>query len=97
MSSDEDGADLMASFKKGKGSGPSRTRKEPSVSPGMFFSEDESSATEGGASAVNQRRPTRKVAVAVRVPPMQHPRSEYTYHEPKETAERILREYARKG
>jgi hypothetical protein len=95
MSSDEDSSDLMASFKRGNGSA-SAMRKQASVSPGMFFSEEESSAGENHAPTLRHQAGNRRVAVAVKVPPVRN-RSDYTYYEPKQVVHRILREYTRKG
>ena len=95
MSSDEDGSDLMASFKRGKGSAAA-TRKQASVSPGMFFSEDESSGGENDAPGSRPRTADRRVAVCVKVPAVRN-RSEYTYYEPKTIVDRVLREFTRKG
>jgi hypothetical protein len=92
MSSDEDGAELMAAFKKGGRSAPPKPR-QPSVSPGMFISED--SSTE--ESPMN---PTpslfRRVAVAVRVKPIKN-REDYAFYELKDEVARVLREFRLKG
>ncbi|RAR04447.1 chromodomain-helicase-dna-binding protein 4 [Stemphylium lycopersici] len=100
MSSDEDSAALMASFKK-KSSGESKVNatplwparqspKQASSSPGALFSKD--------GSVVHVQAPPRKRRMLnVRIPPVTINRAEYTYFEPKEV-KRILREFmGRKG
>ncbi|CAI6326909.1 unnamed protein product [Periconia digitata] len=91
MSSDGDGASLMATF-QGKGK-PTTTRRQKSFSPGDFFSDQSSAAEE-----LQQKRKTmpRRKLIAVRVSPIRN-RHEYTYHEPKETVEKVYREYDRDG
>jgi len=98
MSSEEDGADLMASFQMGarpsaKAKTSPGTTKQPSFSPGAFVSEQ--SSGEYGAQSRAPRASVRKV-VAVKATPVRN-RSQYKYYEPKETVESILREYRKRG
>jgi chromodomain-helicase-DNA-binding protein 4 len=106
MSSDDDASDLMAAFKKGAPKGapkgavtqaPGRAsrqapppRKQASFSPGQFISDDES--REGDIPPTTR---VRKV-VAVRAAPVRN-RSEYTYYEPEDAVEHIVREFQRRG
>lgn len=104
MSSDDDGSVLMAAFKKGAASkkdlGRSASRQAPSprkqasFSPGQFISDDESEDADKGASmptAISVRK-----AIAVRAAPVRN-RSEYTYYEPQDTVENIVREFQKNG
>jgi chromodomain-helicase-DNA-binding protein 4 len=94
MSSDDDGADLMASFKKGERVKPSPRAQEPqSFSPSNFISDQSS-----GDDAASKRSPVvARKAVAVRAAPVRN-RSEYKYYEPvEEKLAKILREYSHKG
>ncbi|KAF2465544.1 uncharacterized protein BDR25DRAFT_346076 [Lindgomyces ingoldianus] len=99
MSSSDDGAELMATFKSmsRKHNAATPSRKQPSMSPGLFISDE--SSTGGKETAIQMARPLKHVtrkAVAVQVTPVQN-RKEYTYYEPKDSVEQILREYTRKG
>lgn len=85
----------MASFKKGSRAAPSPKRKEASVSPGMFFSDD-SSVGDEDTTSWSAENIERRVAIAVRAAPVKN-REEYTYYEPKDGVDQILREYRRKG
>ncbi|KAF2690124.1 hypothetical protein K458DRAFT_290576 [Lentithecium fluviatile CBS 122367] len=98
MSSEDDGADLMAAFKKSgrttpKPNAPPRTAQHSTFSPGNFVSE-QSSGDDG------PRKPAPRVGVrklvAVRVLPVRN-RHDYTFYEPKETVESIVREFQKKG
>jgi hypothetical protein len=98
MSSEEDGADLMASFKKGshpntKAKTPPLRAKRPSFSPSGFVSEQSS-----GEDELQSRAPQANVrrAVAVKVMPVRN-REQYTYYAPKEALKSIVREYQGKG
>lgn len=91
MSSDEDGAALMASFKSGRPRAPSLKKKQ-AFSPSNFVS-DQSSADE---VAPQRTRPVRRKAVAVKVPPIRN-KHEYTYYPPQEEVARILREFDKHG
>ena len=95
MSSDEDAADLMESFKKGARTTPTPpTRKQPSVSPGMFFS-DESSADDEVISQDTSSGTARRL-LAVQLPPVRSKKG-FVYYEPREEIEAIVLEYSRKG
>ncbi|KAF2130237.1 hypothetical protein P153DRAFT_430497 [Dothidotthia symphoricarpi CBS 119687] len=96
MSSEEDGVDLMAAFKKGgrkstrsSTAAPPELSKRASFSPGDFFS-DQSSGGDDDTIQVVLPAATRR-AVCVRVRPVQD-KDEYTYYEPQDEVERILRE-----
>lgn len=95
MSSSEDEANLMASFKRPNRSAAPPKRKETSVSPAMFFSDD-NSAGDNNATSQRSSHGAPKFAVAVRARPLRN-RDEFTYYEPKEEIERILREFSRRG
>lgn len=100
MSSDDDPAELMASFKRNgaptvQAATPSPRRKQPSVSPEIPLSE-QASARSMGSADLPKPNASRRVAVAVRVPPIRNP-EEYTYYEPKVEVEHILRECSRRG
>jgi hypothetical protein len=106
MSSSDDGSDLVAAFKKGPPKGavkqaPGRAsgqapppRKQTSFSPRQFISDDESGEGDRRTS-IPFTTSTRK-AIAVRVTPVRN-RSEYTYYEPQDAVENIVREFQRKG
>ncbi|KAF2642782.1 hypothetical protein P280DRAFT_506129 [Massarina eburnea CBS 473.64] len=93
MSSDDDGADLMAAFKKdGRGKPTPRTRERTSFSPGNFISDQSS-----GEDDLVAKRPApavKRKAVAVRPSPVRN-RHEYTYYAPVVTAEKIIREISK--
>lgn len=108
MSSDDDGSDLVAAFKKGAPKGavkqaPKRAsgqapppHKQASFSPRQFISDNESGEGEGeGGTSIPFTTSTRK-AIAVRAAPVRN-RSEYTYYEPRDAVENIVRELQRKG
>ncbi|KAF2706482.1 hypothetical protein K504DRAFT_459785 [Pleomassaria siparia CBS 279.74] len=116
MSSDEDGSDLMAAFKKGS----AKTTKTPSKAPAKaakatttraakepsprrkhasFLPEQSISDESSGDKPASRKQgspPSVRKAIVVRAPPVRN-RSEYTYYEPKDTVENIVREYSRKG
>ncbi|KAF2193813.1 hypothetical protein K469DRAFT_712645 [Zopfia rhizophila CBS 207.26] len=96
MSSDEDGAGLMEAFQsRGSRNAAPRARKLASVSPGMFISDESSAAEEDTSNFVSQSsKPVARKLVAVRVPPVRN-RHEYTYYEPEESVEKVLREFRR--
>lgn len=94
MSSDDDGAGLMASFKR-SGQSAAPHRQQASFSPTDFFS-DVSSDAENPAMTESSTHTNRRVAIAVRVSPLRD-LDEYTYYEPKDEVERIVREFQRKG
>jgi chromodomain-helicase-DNA-binding protein 4 len=99
MSSDEDGATLMAAFKKKgtrKAVSPPRTeveatRVEDSVSDNTVEAEE----AEAEKEPTPKLPPTRR-AVCVRVKPVSN-RDDYVYYDPVEEVEEIVKEYSRKG
>ncbi|KAF1833747.1 hypothetical protein BDW02DRAFT_370542 [Decorospora gaudefroyi] len=100
MSSDEDGAALMAAFKKKSprrksSATPLRPAKQAFFSPGALFSEDGSAEELGDSIAVQTPPPRRRIA-ALRVSPVRN-REEYTYYEPKDEVEGIIREFSKRG
>jgi hypothetical protein len=96
MSSDEDGATLMAAFKKKgarKSAPPPRTEVE--ATPG------EESLSDHNAEAEAEKEPTPKPpisrrAVCVRVKPVNN-RDDYVYYDPAEEVEEIVKEYSKEG
>jgi chromodomain-helicase-DNA-binding protein 4 len=104
MSSDDDPSALMAAFKKGappkkvlesRASRPaSPPRKQASSSPGQSILADESGNRNGGTGI--QPVTLARKAVAVVVAPVRN-RAEYTYYEPQDTVDNIVREFQRKG
>jgi hypothetical protein len=95
MSSDEDGAELMAAFKKN--AGPKATPLDKAQSHGPV---EESTATHNSEPGRSRSReePTSKTrrALCVRVRPVLD-RDAYTYFEPEDEVEEILREFSRRG
>ncbi|KAF2258008.1 hypothetical protein CC78DRAFT_538119 [Lojkania enalia] len=97
MRSDDDNVDHIAAFRSAKPKYPPRTREQPSVSPGMFMTEESSSADVESTSYRSPRvNPTKRKVVAVRVPPVRN-REEFVYYEPKKSVRGILREFQRQG
>jgi chromodomain-helicase-DNA-binding protein 4 len=104
MSSDDDPSALMAAFKKGappkkvlesRASRPAPPpRKQASSSSGQSILADESGNKNGGTSIQTVTLPRK--AVAVVVTPVRN-RAEYTYYEPQDTVDNIVREFQRKG
>jgi chromodomain-helicase-DNA-binding protein 4 len=98
MSTDEDSADIMASFKKGtlaqgNKKNPLQTPKQASLSTGDYVSEQ----SLGGDERATQTSPANvRKLVAVKPLPVRD-RDQYTYYEPKETVESIIREFQQKG
>ena len=94
MSSDDDGAQLMATFKRnsGRNAAPLKVAERPATSPGEFISEN-SSGAEDGTSRSDSTRARR--ALCVRVKPIDR-KDEYVYYEPRDEVEGILREYSKK-
>jgi hypothetical protein len=96
-SSDEDGVMLMAAFKKGgqtEGNSPMRKQESALVEKNTFNRMSREDTSSEGSPP--QPRQFKRALVAVNVPPVRR-RHEYTYYEPKETVERILRESRRQG
>jgi hypothetical protein len=97
MSSEEDGAQLMATFKRknDRKATPPQTAVPSAFSPGAFISEQSTPADEDVSSV--QPQPRTRRAICVRVKPIAN-KAEYTYIEPRDEVEGILREfYGRRG
>jgi hypothetical protein len=96
MSSDEDGVELMAAFKRNgtrKSAQPS-TEAPSSFVAGDSISEPTPTAEEDRIESHIPSGPRR--ALCVRIPPVDN-QSEYVYYEPAEEVEEIIREFSRKG
>jgi hypothetical protein len=96
MSSDDDGAELMAAFKSrgARKAAPPKIAEQPAQSPEASAS-GHNSEGESGRSLSNTSRTRR--ALCVRVEPIDD-KEEYVYYEPKDEVEGILREFSkRKG
>ncbi|KAI4908327.1 hypothetical protein J4E90_008952 [Alternaria incomplexa] len=105
MSSDEDGAALMAAFKKKPPPGPKANaalstprpapEREASNSPATMSVQDD--MDEELTMHVNIP-PRKRRAVCVRIPSAKVKKAEYKYYEPQDEVEKILREFSgRKG
>ncbi|KAF1912720.1 PHD/FYVE-zinc-finger like domain-containing protein [Ampelomyces quisqualis] len=96
MSSDEDGAALMAAFKQSGSRKAARlpSRQRPSKSPDVGMPERSSTGDGDGSQAEESRGPRR--AIHVRIKPVRD-RHAFTYYEPQEEVEDILREFKRRG
>ncbi|KAG9187335.1 hypothetical protein G6011_05206 [Alternaria panax] len=102
MSSDEDGAALMAAFKK-KPAG----RKQSAPLPAPASEASDSTATmslqdniDDNLGTIHVETPPRKRrALCVRIPQKHVKKTEYKYYEPEDEVERVLREFSvgRKG
>jgi len=93
MSSDEESAALMAAFRT-EGAG-SALAKNTSFSPSAPLANNHS---DGDDNAVRANIPPRKQRVlCVRVPTVKINTADYTYYEPVNEVETILREFAGKG
>ncbi|KAE8862308.1 hypothetical protein PTNB29_04870 [Pyrenophora teres f. teres] len=93
MSSDKDGAALMAVFKKND---TRRTLpKETSFSPRALSTTISSDADDNAMTA--NALPQKQRALCVRVSPTKINTAEYKYYEPVDEVETILREFAAKG
>ncbi|KAL1801572.1 hypothetical protein ACET3X_001914 [Alternaria dauci] len=96
MSSDEDGAALMAAFKK-KPAGPKRSAPqaapttEASDSPAAVFSEGD--MDDDLETLHIEIPPRRRRAVCVRIPQKHIRKADYKYFEPKDEVEKVLREF----
>jgi hypothetical protein len=96
MSSDEDGVALMASFKQKGSRKPAQVPSRQRASRSSEIAMSEQSATiDGGNSQSEEVRLPRR-AIGVRASPV-HDREEFTYYEPQEEIECIVREFKRKG
>jgi hypothetical protein len=96
MSSDEDGAELMAAFKRNgaQKSAQSPTEALSSFVAGDVITEPTLEAEEDRIESHDPSRPRR--ALYVRAKPVDN-ESEYIYYEPAEEVEEIIREFSRKG
>jgi hypothetical protein len=95
MSSDEDGAELMAAFKR---NGARKPAQESTNVPSSTVAGDSTSAStptpEDRIESHDVPMPRR--ALCVRVKPVDK-ESEYVYYEPAEEAEEVIREFSRRG
>ena len=98
MSSDEDGAALMAAFKKNGASKAGAASAKPTTRPAVSSPSTVSgNVSEEEGDIVNVESPPRTRRLAyVRAPPVRNKR-EYTYYEPQDEILAIEREYSRRG
>lgn len=99
MSSDEDSAALMAAFKKR--TAPKSMPNPTLMQPARQLSGAASSPLAVSSSDIEsvicvQKSPVRRKLQCVRIPPVRINRAEYTYFEPIEEVERIVREISGK-
>jgi hypothetical protein len=101
MSSDEDGAALMAAFKK-KPTGPKSAAPQPV--PAMAASNSPATMSQPSDSDEHldtihiEPPPRKRTAAFVRIPQKKVKKTEYKYYEPEDEVESILREFfGRKG
>lgn len=97
MSSEEDSARLIANFKKrgGRNAAPPRTPAPSAFSPGAFISGNSTLGDDDASPARSVPRTRR--AICVRPKPIAN-KEEYTYIEPRDEVDGILREFnGRKG
>lgn len=93
MSSDEDGAALMAAFRK---KDTSDALEKHTTSPPRAQSTNNYSS--GDRTTMRARTPLQKQrALCVRVPAVKINTADYTYYEPVDEVETIVREFAGKG
>ena len=93
MSSDEDTAALMAAFKKNGAAKPKSNASwmQPEAQPPKQVSS-------GDESIIHiQTPPTRRRLLCVRIPPVKINRAEYTYYEPKDEVQCIMREFSERN
>jgi hypothetical protein len=93
MSSDDDGAQLMAAFQR-KDSRKAVPPTEPSRIASPVEPAEPNQDVEATSKDVEEPRVRR--AVCVRVKPVSN-RDEYVYYEPAEEVEEIVKEYSRRG
>lgn len=96
MSSDDDGAHLMAAFKR-KGA----RKSAPPPTAEVEATPVEDSLSDHAVEAEAERGPTPKLpatrkAVCVRVKPVSN-RDDYVYYKPAEEVQEIVKQYAKKG
>lgn len=98
MSSDEDGSELMAAFKKKDDrkliTARPKSPEPAAFSPGNFISDDGSGGEEHVTTVASL--PKSRRAVCVRPSPIRN-KHNYTYYEPQDEVHSILREFTRKG
>lgn len=105
MSSDEDGAALMAAFKRKPAPGPKANAALNAPRPAPAREASDCPATMSMQDDINEdftmhveTPPRKRRAVCVRIPSAKVKKAEYTYYEPQDEVERILREFSgRKG
>ena len=105
MSSDEDGAALMAAFKKKPPPGPKANAALSTPRPTPAREASDSPATMSMPDDMDEEftmhietPPRKRRAVCVRIPSAKVKKAEYKYYEPQDEVEKILREFAgRKG
>jgi len=93
MSSDEDSAALMVAFRT-KGAGSALAKKKP-FSPSASLANDHSDGDDDAMRA--NILPRKQRALCVRVPVAKINTADYTYYEPVDEVETIVREFAGKG
>jgi hypothetical protein len=94
MSSDEDGAELMAAFKKNAGLKATPVEKMQSPGPAKEPTATHNSEPERSRSRASSVPKTRR-ALCVRVRPILN-KDEYTYFEPEDEVEEIIGEFSRR-
>lgn len=96
MSSDEDDATLMASFKQKRSRKPAQvpSRQRASRSSEVAMSEQSATVDRDGSQWGEAQMPRR--AIGVRVSPVRD-REEFKYYEPQKDIENIVREFKRRG
>ena len=105
MSSDEDGAALMAAFKKKPPPGPKANAALSTPRPTPAREASDSPATMSMPDDMDEEftmhietPPRKRRAICVRIPSAKVKKAEYKYYEPQDEVEKILREFAgRKG
>ncbi|KAH3934471.1 hypothetical protein JI435_064500 [Parastagonospora nodorum SN15] len=93
MSSDDDGAQLMAAFQRKDSRKAAPPPKPPRIASPVEPAEPDQDVEATGRDA---EEPRVRRALCVRVKPVTN-RDEYVYYEPAEEVEEILKEYSRRG
>ena len=103
MDSDESdrSVDILAAFQKKSGAAPKKTSqpRKPSVSPGMFISDESPNAAEDATPVRSQdqkQQEKREFQIAIRASPVKN-RDLYKPWVPKESVKHVVREIDRKG
>ncbi|EMD93235.1 hypothetical protein COCC4DRAFT_165235 [Bipolaris maydis ATCC 48331] len=99
MNSDEDSAALMAAFKKRTlpESMPNPAPMQPAKQPSEAASSSPAVSSSQNESVIPvHKSPVRRRLQCVRIPPVRINRAEYTYYEPSDEVERIVREISGK-